>query len=101
MDQVVNKKIKSNLKAEFDKFYVDLVLAHIRAGNGVDTFKCDDRWSVLKHRHAGWCVPAYVMVTARDIRKSFSICGIDISLGDEAYHSEDNHNNRNHNDRNR
>ena len=91
-DQLVNNKFKSNLRTELDKFAVDLALKHIRKRKTVDCFKFDDRWSVIKHGRGAWCVRAYNMITARDVTKSFSMCGIDSSLGDGAFESDDNFN---------
>lgn len=90
MDQLVNKKIKSGMRAEFDRYYSSLVTTWINAGNEIDDFVFDDRWGTLKNRHCTWITNVYNSITEQDIIASFEKCGISSSLNEIEDDSDDN-----------
>ena len=77
-DQQPNRIFKESIRNSFIRFHSNLLLAHIRSGRPVNTFKLDMRWGALKHRHAAWCTIAIETLRRRPhaIRDAFRRCGI-------------------------
>ena len=76
MDQIVNRKIKSELKKKFTDYYASLLTKWLDEGNDATDFEFDSSWTALKRRHSMWLVSTYNAITADDIKRSFEICGL-------------------------